>query len=447
MADGLFGMTPDMLQQQRAALLDKEAMQFAQMDPFQRANFGIYRGAAQLGGAIGGMLGGTDPELERVTQLQSLLRGADLSSSEKMHSVAQEAMRIDPRVGMGLFQEAQKTAVQEATIAAKTAEKLTPAQRNAAAAAALDTKIKEYEQLPQSAARDSLIESLRTQREIIAPPKDPVSDIAVAREKARLSVDIARLERISPEARTEEQTALLEKSKLEHKHLVMKKDMAYGANVEAQSKAAYDRNFEELTPEQRTNVLRLINEQELKRAERNRTSVEIKTSDTTGAITAVRGTMSPIRDQLSIVSNALSQLMLDNPKAEAQADRMIATLAGDKQLSMAEVRAVAGAGSLVQKAGDVLNYLFTGQSSALSKQQKIEVVRAVEALLAKKHAATREELGEAYRSHFKDPRQREAVLGPKYTPSTVLENAPTTSPTTAAPTQGGAKFLGFKKND
>jgi len=118
MADGLFGMTPDMLQQQRAALLDKEAMQFAQMDPFQRANYGIYKGANQLGGAIGGMLGGTDPELERVTQLQSLLKGVDLSDPEKMLEVARQAMQIDPRVGVGLIQRAgeQQKLTQEASL-------------------------------------------------------------------------------------------------------------------------------------------------------------------------------------------------------------------------------------------------------------------------------------------------------------------------------------------
>lgn len=68
----LFGVTPEsyqMAQQQRA---DQQAMRFAQLDPFQQAQFAISRGANMLGGALGGALGAQDPELQRISARQQV---------------------------------------------------------------------------------------------------------------------------------------------------------------------------------------------------------------------------------------------------------------------------------------------------------------------------------------------------------------------------------------
>jgi hypothetical protein len=70
----LFGVTPEMYQRQQQDRADAQAMRFAQLDPFQQANFAIGRGANMLGGAIGGALGGQDPELQRVTMRQQIAR-------------------------------------------------------------------------------------------------------------------------------------------------------------------------------------------------------------------------------------------------------------------------------------------------------------------------------------------------------------------------------------
>jgi hypothetical protein len=70
----LFGVTPQMYQQQQQDRADAQALRFAQLDPFQQANFAIGRGANMLGGAIGGALGGQDPELQRITMRQQIAR-------------------------------------------------------------------------------------------------------------------------------------------------------------------------------------------------------------------------------------------------------------------------------------------------------------------------------------------------------------------------------------
>jgi hypothetical protein len=79
----LFGVTPEMYQRQQQDRIDAQALRFAQLDPFQQANFAIGRGANMLGGAIGGALGGQDPELQRISMRQQIagqLNPNDLST-------------------------------------------------------------------------------------------------------------------------------------------------------------------------------------------------------------------------------------------------------------------------------------------------------------------------------------------------------------------------------
>lgn len=91
--NSLFGITPESLQAQRDAAVQAQALQYAQLDPFQRATASIYAGANKLGGAIGGMLGAQDPELARVQQRQEMLGSLDLTSPESLKKGIQTAMQ------------------------------------------------------------------------------------------------------------------------------------------------------------------------------------------------------------------------------------------------------------------------------------------------------------------------------------------------------------------
>jgi hypothetical protein len=70
----LFGVSPESYQQAQQQRADAQALQYAQLTPFQQANYAIGRGANMLGGAIGGALGGQDPELQRITARQQIAR-------------------------------------------------------------------------------------------------------------------------------------------------------------------------------------------------------------------------------------------------------------------------------------------------------------------------------------------------------------------------------------
>jgi hypothetical protein len=66
----LFGVTPELYQQAQAQRAAEQALQYAQLSPFQQANFAIGRGAYQLAGA----LGGTDPQLQMISTRNSIAR-------------------------------------------------------------------------------------------------------------------------------------------------------------------------------------------------------------------------------------------------------------------------------------------------------------------------------------------------------------------------------------
>jgi hypothetical protein len=87
--NSLFGITPESLMAERENALQAQAMQYARLDPFQRATAGIYAGANKLGGAFGGMLGAQDPEMMKATALQGILQQADTTTPEGLGRLAQ----------------------------------------------------------------------------------------------------------------------------------------------------------------------------------------------------------------------------------------------------------------------------------------------------------------------------------------------------------------------
>lgn len=87
----LFGVTPEMYQQRQAAAADERALALAQLTPMQRAEFNIGRGAYQLAGA----LGGTDPELARISARQSIAKQIDFNNPASI----QQAMTTLQRSG------------------------------------------------------------------------------------------------------------------------------------------------------------------------------------------------------------------------------------------------------------------------------------------------------------------------------------------------------------
>lgn len=96
MASEILGLftTPDMYRMQQQEALDKRALQFAQLTPFQRAEMSLYRGGANLASGIGSLLGVEDPQLKLISQRQQLSQGLDVSDPNAILQRAQQAAEM-----------------------------------------------------------------------------------------------------------------------------------------------------------------------------------------------------------------------------------------------------------------------------------------------------------------------------------------------------------------
>jgi hypothetical protein len=138
---GLFGGmgTPEEMQN---ALLEQRASKFATLTPDQQLGVMGYKGGANLGQGLAGAFGVNiqDPTIKKATMLRQMASQFDTNTVAGLKQMAAALQGTDPELGYQVMQRAQamemaqaKLTTEQATATAKTAEKLTPEERNAAA--------------------------------------------------------------------------------------------------------------------------------------------------------------------------------------------------------------------------------------------------------------------------------------------------------------------------
>ena len=122
------GMFPEVDAMQRALYQQKQneamqaqAMQYARLDPMQQAQYSLYLGGQQLGGAIGGALGAKDPQLQMIGLQQQILRELDPSNPDQNIQIAQKYAQDAPELAMKIYQNAlnSKVKIKQASGAAR----------------------------------------------------------------------------------------------------------------------------------------------------------------------------------------------------------------------------------------------------------------------------------------------------------------------------------------
>jgi len=89
---GLF-TTPEQYQQSQQQAQQAQAIQYANLDPMARANYGTFLAGQRLGGAIGGALGGEDPQLKLISQRQQILGMIDPTNPDSFAQGIQMALQ------------------------------------------------------------------------------------------------------------------------------------------------------------------------------------------------------------------------------------------------------------------------------------------------------------------------------------------------------------------
>lgn len=195
----LFGVTPQGYQQQQADMASQQAMQYARLDPFQQANYAIGRGAYGLAGALGGALGGQDPELQKISARQQIAGQLNINDPASIErGIVALSQAGDPEGAMMLQAEYRKLQENAALVGQRqAAEKASLAQAGKIdLGVAQETKLRdELSRLPPGATEDDI-------RGVLVKYGDPDKVLTALTSAATRAEDRASRERLSAEANT-----------------------------------------------------------------------------------------------------------------------------------------------------------------------------------------------------------------------------------------------------
>lgn len=130
---GLFGMTPEMFQQQRQAQQMREAQAVGAMSPEQFIKFSGYRAGQAAGNVLGGLLGVEDPQLNLIRQTNQLVQQIGIDTPEKLKTLAGELQKLPGGAALAAqaLEEADKRLVSAATVKQKSRESIPAAEEQA----------------------------------------------------------------------------------------------------------------------------------------------------------------------------------------------------------------------------------------------------------------------------------------------------------------------------
>jgi hypothetical protein len=109
----LFGVTPELYQEQRDLMRQKQAMEFAQQDPRTQATYAFGRAGQQLGQAFGGLMGVEDPQMRLISQRNALAKQIDMNDPESIMRGAQMAAQSGDTVAAGQLAEYARKAASD----------------------------------------------------------------------------------------------------------------------------------------------------------------------------------------------------------------------------------------------------------------------------------------------------------------------------------------------
>ena len=344
----LFGVSPESYQQAQQQRADAQALQFARLDPFQQANFAIGRGANMLGGAIGGALGGQDPELQRITARQQIAQQINLTDPASI----QQGMAMLQQAGdtVGLQQLAQIFRQQQESGALI-------AQRTAAAAASTAAAGRE-----RAAPTTNELTNARAIAAAAGPEGSPAYNAAFTSEYQRLTAP--------KEA----------------------KGPSFGSEAERVAAELFDnKTFAELTPTQKAVVNKRVDAESRSRTPTitNVLPGQKALVDVPGFRAKVQSTIEPQSKAVFSADNALANIgdaiTSGNPSSYRAAQVQFAkAIAGAGDLSQKELRAAGADPSLLGGAADYLSTLATSTPTKDTKEKMRKALETIKRVNTKK---------------------------------------------------------------
>ena len=383
----LFGVSPESYQQQQSDVADQRAMQYARLDPFQQANYGISRGAFGLAGAIGGALGGQDPELQRISARNSIAKQIDFSD---LNSISQGVRMLsesgDTQGAMQLQQilldQQAKLASINKDVAAGKASKVqaSPKEVQLAREVALLSG-------PEGSPQYNTAYATSLQEQMSKPEsKKPTTNELTNAENIAL--------RAGPVGSPEYDKAFM----AEYKRLTAPKEdkgPAFGTDREAVAAEIYGATFGGLTQAQKAVVNKRVEEEQGRKAAAGAAKLTNVLPGTKDLVdipafrSKVQGTIEPQLKTINATDQALQaiedSLATGNFASYRAAQVQFArAISGAGDLSQRELKAAGADPSLLGGTADYLSSLFTSTPTTDTQNKIRTTLEAIRKVAAKK---------------------------------------------------------------
>jgi hypothetical protein len=365
----LFGVSPEMYQEERNRQGLKDAIAMAQLDPMQYANAAIQAGAGRAAGGFAGLMGVEDPQMRLISQRNALAKQIDMNDPESIMRGAQMAAQSGDTVAAGQLAEyARKAAGDLALIQQRTAEKMTTEQRNALAFAASVGRpgSPEFNRAYQDKFTELTTKAETTSTEMrnaaaIAGAEFPVGSPQYVE---RYRSELQRLTAKTPE-----------------------RDLRFGVDRESYSEEKFSKPFAQLTPEQKATVNRYIEGEKSTIAEKS--AVKVYPPGTPVAqkdwmdFRKYINTDSTMKKTMALISEAPNALetvnqITSNDIAAKALPATLARLAGDTGvLSNQDINRYARTGGLPDRLAQSATEFFLGRGTVQQKDQAMRFISAI----------------------------------------------------------------------
>lgn len=382
MASEILGLftNPQQYQQQQQDLARSRAMEFARLDPFQQANAAIGQGAYGLAGAIGGALGGTDPQLQKITmrqQLASQLNPADLDSFKTTAEAAKNAG--DYEFAMAIADAGRQAAIQVAQANKERQGAIPPRIQEAQQAASITQAIDMYKAMPQTPEIQKAIKTLEVQLDFLSPKTKAEATTNEIQNATKLALQKGA--EGTPEFNAEFNAQLTRLTTKEPKE----RNIAFGTEAERKSKSMFGKAYADLTPEEAGKVDKAVEASEREKAKASALVLPgqpIPPKDWLAFSSQI--SKDPVMDRTStILADAPSaietiKMSTTNDIAAASLPGSLARLTGEgKNMSNQDVNRFARTGGLDDRLAQDAVGFFTGRKTNVTKQQAEQFATAV----------------------------------------------------------------------
>jgi len=450
MASEILGLftTPDQYNLMQQQATDARALQYAQLNPFQRAEMSLYRGGAGLGGAIGGIFGMQDPQLRMISQRQQLSQGLDMTNPQSIMQVAQQAADMgDMQFATALADYARKASVDIATEQAKLRERTgrAPALQIADEVAGLNYQREQVLAQPDSPEKTTalrLIDSKLAALDRSVRQSAGAQQLQVADRLRQLRIQAREMRAADANnpmlADVEAEIKFLEKARPE-------KEMSYGAELEAEARARFGKSFNDLTQEEMAAVNTVVEGSKVKVAAAGAPPVpgvkEVK--DIPALRNTILQTIDPFRKTVTAADSALASidesLKTNNFAAYRAAQTQFArAISGAGDLSQKELKAAGADPGLLGGTADYLSTLFTSTPTKDTQTKIKKTLQAIRKVAATKGIAEIEQQRDvAARAGFNAEDFRAASRVPEFSEPAYPDIAGGKQPTAAAKPPAG----------